>query len=1215
MNVKSYSKTKNNSSNGYSGSSSGSVTKSTIAESATKLATTHTFWGNAFNGTQDVEGDLKIKDSSKLIVNGESTLNTLVTNSTADIKGTLTAENGITDEGNLVVNGTTTLKEVTVDGSMNVNGKTYLQGTEINGAATISGNLSVTGASTLNGTVNCLGTLQSNNIDTKELSVTGKSIFNGQTTINNNLAVTGKTTMKDLEVTGEAHFYNMIIDEVKSVGGTIVISCANGEVHKVGKKLKYDTQGGYERLYLTYHYQDRTEIPNADSSTECYYIGLNRGSLLTDLDGWKTIFNNIFTKCSGTIGNDGNVTFTNGVVTTESLNSGKDTILIGLASGEQMILDNYSTLKEGIEYAASIKTKVVSYVNSSLKGHLINIKEFVNTKALNYVTTTRCLWKRGTSNQFLRGDQVLCHKFSIEGTTKHYWTPVINRGSEKIDDTIYEFVDLLDGFSLSGTVYNTINGYTVNCEVGDNLVQLGYATSGTTYRSNAIIISSYAENVIDVNMTQDEALQPPYLVQYTNINDYTLSGHSTNYFSRNKNKIKGDLSVTNGKTVEELIEEAKSLEKTYVYTAFCNNPSTGEGFTISPKSDIQYSYMSVITSISTTQPSDFASYTNWFHISGTETDITQYRLIPIETVAVVSTSDKMAANLTYQILEIKGTSSTAITSIDGHTLSVRAKVLNDYDYTYLTADSGYFSGTITKDDFSKGNLGQSISVELIIDNNLIATDSITITIDKGAYMEVTDKIKGLVTDIEGNRALIQANADSIRQEVSDREGAISKIETKVGEISTTVSDNYNTLNSKIDQTKDSINLEVNDLRDGISKTGINIKQGTITINTNNFYLKNQNGEKVLDADSEGNLEIKGVIKPLNLQMATKTFSIYATDDENMKTEDIKLVYLQNTESNSIYKITIESSSTINFEQYKHNVCTLTSNKAYNAKLTIDGVEKLNSALEADRVSDTAQTTNCETQHPQASDYYSISGTKFVFEGTLDDSKAKTYGLAYFYATFTDDNYRYHCILNLNNQGIASFTKTKTPIYGGDSTSCDSVTSNIDMTNLKVGYKSFAQVSGNSRVFGEIDNEFYANNSQEYYYYELGDYCSGIYDCTKRINGVEFGSYDATGKWITTVNDSKEIAVIYVLPSPSSYIYNEKYRGLEITFICSNYTKAYLAVDGYTSNSVLYAYSNGDWVTPKNLSNYNKKLSNLYKLQPGFNRVLCSYNATWYIENS
>lgn len=947
MNVKSYSKTKNNSSNGYSGSSSGSVTKSTVAESATKLATTHTFWGNEFNGTQDVEGDLKIKDSSKLIVNGESTLNTLVTNSTADVKGTLTAENGITDKGDLVVNGTTTLKEVTVDGSINVNGKTYLQGTEITGAATISGGLSVTGASTLKGTVNCLGTLQSNNIDTRELSVTGKSIFNGQTTINNNLAVTGKTIMKDLEVTGEAHFYNMIIDEVKSVGGTIVISCANAEVQKVGKKLKYDTQGGYERLYLTYHYQDGTEIPNARSSTECYYIGLNRGSLLTDIDGWKTIFNNIFTKCSGTIDNDGNVTFTNGVSTTESLNSGKDTILIGLASSEQMILDNYSTLKEGIEYAASVKTKVVSYVNSSLKNTLINIKEFLDTKTLNYVTTTRCLWKKGTSNQFIRGDQVLCHKFSVNDTSKHYWTPVINTGTEEIDGTIYEFIDLLDGFSLNGTVYKAINGYMVNCEEGDNLVQLGYAASGTTYRSNAIIISSYAEYIIDEKMPLDEALQPPYFAQYTGINDYALVGHAFNYFSRNK---------------------------------------------------------------------------------------------------------------------------------------------------------------------------------------------------------------------------------------------------------------------------DSISIAVKGLRGDIKKTGIDLQEGTITINTNNFYLKNQNGEKVLDADSEGNLEIKGVIKPLNLQMATKTFSIYATADKNMKTEDIKLVYLQNTESNSIYKITIESSSTINFEQYRHNVCTLTSDKAYNAKLTIDGVEKLNSALEADRVSDTAQTTNCETQHPQESGYCSISGTKFVFEGTIDDSKGKTYGLAYFYATFTDDNYRYHCILNINNQGIASFTKTKTPIYGGDSTSWDSVTSNIDMTNLKVGYKSFAQVSGNYRVFGEIDNEFYANNSQEYYYYELGNYCSGIYDCTKRVNGVEFGSYDATGKWTTTVNDSKEIAVIYVLPSPSSYIYNEKYRGLEITFICSNYTNAYLAVDGSSSNSVLYVYSNGDWLKPKALSNYNKNLSNLYKLQPGFNRVLCSYNAVWYVEN-
>jgi hypothetical protein len=37
----------------------------------------------------------------------------------------------------------------------------------------------------------------------------------------------GCTYLNNLEVTGEAHFYNLIIDEVKSVGGAIIVSCAN----------------------------------------------------------------------------------------------------------------------------------------------------------------------------------------------------------------------------------------------------------------------------------------------------------------------------------------------------------------------------------------------------------------------------------------------------------------------------------------------------------------------------------------------------------------------------------------------------------------------------------------------------------------------------------------------------------------------------------------------------------------------------------------------------------------------------------------------------------------------------------------------------------------------------------------------------------------------------------------------------------------------------
>lgn len=55
--VKSYSKGKD--SKGGAASSGSSAINLKVADAAKKLAETHTIWGWEFNGTQDIDGDLK----------------------------------------------------------------------------------------------------------------------------------------------------------------------------------------------------------------------------------------------------------------------------------------------------------------------------------------------------------------------------------------------------------------------------------------------------------------------------------------------------------------------------------------------------------------------------------------------------------------------------------------------------------------------------------------------------------------------------------------------------------------------------------------------------------------------------------------------------------------------------------------------------------------------------------------------------------------------------------------------------------------------------------------------------------------------------------------------------------------------------------------------------------------------------------------------------
>ena len=48
-----------------------------------------------------------------------------------------------------------------------------------------------------------------------------------------NINVRGTTTTRDLVVTGVAHFFKLVIDEIKSIGGQIIVTAANASIDHV----------------------------------------------------------------------------------------------------------------------------------------------------------------------------------------------------------------------------------------------------------------------------------------------------------------------------------------------------------------------------------------------------------------------------------------------------------------------------------------------------------------------------------------------------------------------------------------------------------------------------------------------------------------------------------------------------------------------------------------------------------------------------------------------------------------------------------------------------------------------------------------------------------------------------------------------------------------------------------------------------------------------
>lgn len=182
---------------GYSSSSSNS----------SLTLTSHNIWGQPFDGTNDVTGDMQnvgsITATGNIQTDGDIIIKQLDTDGNEVDGGDL----NISVEGDsasfsgkdkYIFNGDLEGKNVKADGDLNVTGTGNVNNLKVSGDATFNSNIEVKGDSNLNNVI-------SNNITNSD---------------------TIKT--KNLEVTGSAHFFELIIDKIKAAGGAALFTPADG---------------------------------------------------------------------------------------------------------------------------------------------------------------------------------------------------------------------------------------------------------------------------------------------------------------------------------------------------------------------------------------------------------------------------------------------------------------------------------------------------------------------------------------------------------------------------------------------------------------------------------------------------------------------------------------------------------------------------------------------------------------------------------------------------------------------------------------------------------------------------------------------------------------------------------------------------------------------------------------------------------------------------
>lgn len=133
------------------------------------------------------------------------------------------------------------------------------------------------------------------------------------------------------------------------------------------------------------------------------------------------------------------------------------------------------------------------------------------------------------------GDQLMCARFNVGGNgNKFYWMRVAyaspNTVQRSVDGKLVEYLEVRLDKSVKAD----------NCqgvpEVGDALAVVGNRRKEE--RQSVIVISAY--NSLDIN------LHAPYIAQYEHVNDFDLKSKKTTWLSKGDNNVTGSFTVVSG---------------------------------------------------------------------------------------------------------------------------------------------------------------------------------------------------------------------------------------------------------------------------------------------------------------------------------------------------------------------------------------------------------------------------------------------------------------------------------------------------------------------------------------------------------------------------------------------------------------------------------------------------------------------------------------------
>ena len=452
------------------------------------------------------------------------------------------------------------------------------------------------------------GEVKADKVGTKELTTDDLNAVKGWIGTLNSKSI----TTEYLNVTRQAHFFELVIDKIRSVGGQMIMTAANCVVDYA---KAVDANGNY---------LENLDDSNA-KSYDIFWLGSDASGRAVTND-WKVndqaicqSFNNVSTGVNYDVSNkyywrlvteilpDRYMNLSSGaeLALDESLQATVNSVTITapyLADENDTRLDTgWNTQAQQIsgvitgaswtETSGGADEQTVGTMTTTNTVFGIQITpvegtttEIVNANYFGFSCTPARLnvgiyYTDGTSQYFVAPDK-LQTSYRYETLTQAPVEAIVITNAEEVEWKV------VHGIRLSNTdCAPMIDGYTSIPSIGDNVIQLGYRYGENVEdksRSSAIIIAAYN--------TPDSELTPPSYAQYTNITDYELSKHRQTYIDAKGSRFVGNFYVDANTSIQDIINE--TAHTTYhLHIAYANSADGQTDFTKIPLTDVSYSYM------------------------------------------------------------------------------------------------------------------------------------------------------------------------------------------------------------------------------------------------------------------------------------------------------------------------------------------------------------------------------------------------------------------------------------------------------------------------------------------------------------------------------------------------------------------------------------------------------------------------------------------------